>query len=60
MDKLTQEIADIKADIKKLQWQYDDMDDKDERRSIKKIINMCKKELTQKELKLIFNTKEND
>ena len=55
MDKLKQEIADIKADIKKLQWQYDDMDDKDERRSIKKIINMCKKELTQKELKLIFN-----
>ena len=58
MDKLKQEIADIKADIKKLQWQYDDMDDKDERRSIKKIINMCKKELTCKELELIFNVKE--
>ena len=58
MDKLKQEIAEIKADIKKLQWQYDDMDDKDERRSIKKIINMCKKELTQKELELIFNIKE--
>ena len=60
MDKLKQEIADIKADIKKLQWQYDDMDDKDERRGIKKIINMCKKELTQKDLELIFSVKEND